>query len=693
MIPAHFLTALANHVWQSTAAAVLIGVLALALRRNPARIRHWLWMIASAKFLFPISVLILVGGSLRPAPPVPVEHPAVSAVLSDFTAPFSRLPHRVLEDKPGPPVAHAASGSWLASENLQLGLMALWAGGFLLVALSWWRKWRIMRVAVASATQIGTVEGVPVMASKSLLEPGVFGIWRPVLLLPEGIAKRLTTPQLNAILAHEMTHIRRRDNLWAAIHMLVEAIFWFHPLVWWIGARMVEERERACDEAVLQRGNDPEDYAEGILNVCKLYLESPLACVSGVTGADLKTRILRIVSKQVARNLDFSRKLLLCAAGALGVAGPVTFGLLHVVEARAQTQQDLAGTWQGTLQAPGHALRTVLKVTKSGPGYSAQFYSIDQGGQAIPVTSITLDGSAVKYSIIGIDGSYEGKLSPDGKTITGTWTQGGHPLPLNLERATPETAWTIPEPPPRPKPMAADANPTFEVATIKPSKPGAPGKGYMVRGRKFSTLNTTLTNLITFAYGVEKRQVVGGPDWIATDKFDLDAQPDGEGQPNDKQWKRMVQKLLADRFQLKFHHEQRELPVYALVVAKSGPKLTKSQGDPNGLPGLFFTGLGRLTCSNANMNDFASVMENGVLDRPVVNRTGLEGRYDFLLKWTPDETQFQDLGMKVPPPSNAPDAPPNLFTAMQDELGLKLEPTKASVDVLVIDHLEKPSAN
>jgi uncharacterized protein (TIGR03435 family) len=559
--------------------------------------------------------------------------------------------------------------------------------------LSWWRKWRILRVAVSSATQIGTVEGVPVMASKSLVEPGVFGIRRPVLLVPEGIAARLTTPQLNAIIAHEMCHIRRRDNLFAAIHMLVEAIFWFHPLVWWIGVRLVEERERACDEAVLQHGNRAEDYAEGILSVCKLYLESPLACVSGVTGADLKTRILRIVSKQVARNLDFSRKLLLCVAGALGVAGPVTFGLLHVVEARAQAEQDLAGIWQGTLQAGGHSLRTVLKVTKTGTGYSAQMYSIDQGGQGIPVTSITQQGSMVKYSILMIDGSYEGKMSPDGKTITGTWTQGGHSLPLNLERATPETAWSIPEPPPRLKPMAPDANPTFEVATVKPSKPDERGKGFRVQGRRFSTVNTTLTDLMTFAYGIQKRQIAGGPDWMTTDKFDVDAQPDGEGAPNDKQWKSMLGKLLADRFQLKFHHEQRELPVYALVVAKNGPKLTKSQGDPNGLPALFFRGLGVLPAANANMNDFAGLLQSAVLDRPVVNQTGLAGRYDFLLKWTPDESQFQDLGVKVPPPSNAPDAPPNLFAAMQDELGLKLEPAKASVDVLVIDHVEKPSAN
>src|SRR5206468_4148003 len=138
------------------------------------------------------------------------------------------------------------------------------------------------------------------------------------------------------------------------------------------------------------------------------------------------------------------------------------------------------------------------------------------------------------------------------------------------------------------------ANPVFEVATIKPSKPGTPGKAFRVRGREFSTFNTTLSDIIKFAYGLHARQIVGGPAWLETEKYDLAAQPDGEGQPNDKQWKMMMQKLVADRFKLTFHRDQKELSVYAIVVAKTGSKLTKSQGDPNGLPGLFFRGLGVL---------------------------------------------------------------------------------------------------
>lgn len=355
--------------------------------------------------------------------------------------------------------------------------------------------------------------------------------------------------------------------------------------------------------------------------------------------------------------------------------------------------QDITGTWQGTLHA-GKDLRTVFKISKATGGpLKAALYSIDQGGQPITASAVTLQGSTVKISIDAIGGSYEGKLNGDGTLITGTWTQGGSPLSLNLARVTAETAWAIPEPPPRLAPMAADANPVFEVATIKPSKPGAPGKGFMVRGRQFSTLNTTVSDLITFAYGVHARQITGGPPWMETEKYDLLAKPDGEGQPNDKQWKTMIQKLLADRFQLTFHRAKKELSVYALVVAKGGPKLTKSEGDPNGLPGLFFSGPGVLPARNATMADFAGVMQSAVLDKPVVDQTGISGRYDFTLKWTPDQFQFGGMGGKLPPPADNAEAPPDLFTAIQQQLGLKLESTKAPADVLVTDHAAKPSEN
>ena len=154
----------------------------------------------------------------------------------------------------------------------------------------------------------------------------------------------------------------------------------------------------------------------------------------------------------------------------------------------------------------------------------------------------------------------------------------------------------------------------------------------------------------------------------------------------------MVQKLLADRFKLTFHRDKKELTVFAITVAKTGSKLTPSEDRSNGVPALFFRGLGNLPVQNATIADFAGVMQTAVLDRPVIDQTGLTGRYNFVLLWTPDESQFGGRGGQAPPPANGT-APPDLFTAMQQELGLKMESVKAPVDVLVIDHVEMPSEN
>jgi hypothetical protein len=191
--------------------------------------------------------------------------------------------------------------------------------------------------------------------------------------------------------------------------------------------------------------------------------------------------------------------------------------------------QDITGTWQGTLQF-GAGLRTVIKVSKADDGgLKAVMFSIDQGGQSIPAGAVTLQSSVFKMSIPGIGGAYEGKLSADGASMAGTFTQGDKPMPLNLKRVTADEAWPIPEPPARPKPMAADANPVFEVATIKPSKPDTPGKGIRVIGRQFSTLNTSLSDLMVFTYGIHARQIAGGPAWLESDRYDLQPSPTARG--------------------------------------------------------------------------------------------------------------------------------------------------------------------
>jgi uncharacterized protein (TIGR03435 family) len=360
--------------------------------------------------------------------------------------------------------------------------------------------------------------------------------------------------------------------------------------------------------------------------------------------------------------------------------------------------QDITGIWQGTLSTGGHDLRLVTKFSKDDAGgWKGTAYSIDQGGAPITLSKIVAKDGNVSYSIAQLGIEYAGQLSASGTTINGNWKQGDAPIPLVFTRVKPEAAWTIPEQPAELPAMDANANPSFEVATIKPTPPDAQCKYLSLRGRQFTTCNTSLTDLLSFAYGVHAKQLIGLPPWAATDRYDLAGQPDVPGAPNEKQTKSMVQKLIAERFKLTFHHDTRDLPVFAITVAKPGSKpaatLTPSQSGPNGNPGNFFRGLGTLVNVNSTIKDLARVLQAVVLDRPVVDQTGITGRYDFTLKWTPDETQFVGIGIKIPPPSDKPDAPPNLFSAMQEQLGLKLEPTKAPVDVLVIDHVEKPSDN
>jgi uncharacterized protein (TIGR03435 family) len=318
-----------NHLWQSTVFASAAALLALAFRKNRAEVRYWLWLSASLKFLVPFSLLISVGIRVWEALqggeiPTPIAASAVSQTAVEVIQPFS--------ENLGYVSSTHHTTSWIPA-----AVLTLWTFGFFCVALMRIRTLYRIRAAVRASSSINVNAAMPVRCSKALLEPGVVGFLRPVLLLPEGILKKLTPPQLEAVLAHEQCHVRRRDNLTSAFHMLVEAIFWFHPVVWWIGAKLVEERERACDEAVLRLGNEPQVYAEGILNVCKSYLESPLRCVSGVTGSDLKKRIRAILDERVAGDLNFAKKVALATAGIIALAIPICVGAFGAPTIRAQS--------------------------------------------------------------------------------------------------------------------------------------------------------------------------------------------------------------------------------------------------------------------------------------------------------------------------------------------------------------------
>ena len=315
--------ALTNHLWQSTWPAGAAALLGIALRKSRANIRFWLWLSASCKFLLPFSLLMDLGGQLKWVSRE-IASPSVSYAMVQISQPFSGT--------------LALSPSTNAADALAIAAIIAWACGFLCVASIRFRGFLRVRAAVRASASMDIRLPVEVRSCPGLLEPGVVGLFRPVLLLPADIGQRLTPRQLDAVLAHELCHIRRRDNITAAMHMIVEAVFWFYPLVWWIGTRLMDERERACDEEVLRLGNAPHEYAEAILNVCKSYVQSPLPCVTGVTASDLKARVHAILAGCVAGELNRTKRISLVAVGIVALAAPVLIGMMGGSSVGAQSR-------------------------------------------------------------------------------------------------------------------------------------------------------------------------------------------------------------------------------------------------------------------------------------------------------------------------------------------------------------------
>jgi uncharacterized protein (TIGR03435 family) len=240
-----------------------------------------------------------------------------------------------------------------------------------------------------------------------------------------------------------------------------------------------------------------------------------------------------------------------------------------------------------------------------------------------------------------------------------------------------------------PAQQAPTAPLTFAVATIKPSAPDATVVT-QIRGNRFATEGTTFVDVFKYAYNVHPDQIVGGPEWLRTKKFDILADPETEKRPSSEQMKVMVQQLLVERFHLVMHHEQKILSVYALMKTADTPKLTRSTADPSGIPVVGYSPSGELGIGNATMANFATFLQRFVLDRPAVDQTGIPGRFDLVLRWTPDNFR---AGGRLGDSQEDASAPPSLFTAMKEQLGLKLQPTKAATDVFLIDRVEQPSEN
>lgn len=233
--------------------------------------------------------------------------------------------------------------------------------------------------------------------------------------------------------------------------------------------------------------------------------------------------------------------------------------------------------------------------------------------------------------------------------------------------------------------MPKDADPDWQVATVRPSDPNETKDYFGGDGHRIIYKNESVEAMLVAGYGVQRSQIVDAPDWIRTERWDVEGLADVEGKPSIDQIRAMIRKILAERFGLQVRREQREMPVYALTVAKGGPKLTKNTSDPNGAPtegNRESMGQTTKTFTNTSMPELA-LMLVFYTDRPVVDQTGLQGRYDFKLTWTSNDSAAPTDGS----------AAPGLFTAIQEQDGLKLEPTKATADVLVVEKVQRPSAN
>ena len=605
--------AIGNHLWQSTLFLAGARLLTLFFRKNQARVRYWMWLAASLKFLVPFSWLIALGSLLAWSRPLE-NGQTFFVVLNSLGRSFS-----------------PASGSVMPHAGPQLGVhtfvdlipafLIIWLCGSTFLLAFWFRRWRQIARIVQAAEPLR--EGreaealqllirtlaisvrVRLLSTTASLEPGIFGLFRAVLVWPRAISSHLNDSHLKAIVAHELCHVRRRDNLTAALHTIAESLFWFHPLVWWLGGRLIEERELACDEEVVEFGSSRRVYAESILKICEFCTSPPLACVSGVTGADLKRRISRIMKEESVKKLDSVRKLLLATVATGVLAFPFVLGLTSTRRTRAASR-----------------------------------------AEDIAQASFTFESVSIKLNEAGTEALKSGKGANLYRTMLG-----------NSSGVT--------------------------------------------------MTNIPLRQLIQAAYEIQDDRVYGGPEWLSTDLYDINAKVDSATAAKLKELsedqrsfarRRMLQSLLADRFQLMVHRDTKELPVFALLVAEGGPKLkeatpgnTYSDGikGPDGKPagpgmmtgGSSAGGVSTLTAQAVSMATLVRRLswQSG---RTVLDMTGLRGNYDFTLQWKPDSSSA----------GGASGADPPFFAAIQ-QLGLKLESQKALMEVLVIDHAQQPREN
>jgi bla regulator protein blaR1 len=613
----------ANHLWQSTLFAFAAWLIILTLRKNRAAVRHRLWLAASIKFLIPFSLLAVIGvhfqrRTVSAAPPLPF-----SMMVETISGPFSAsVPSAVSAE---PTSAQQAS-------RFPLVLAGIWICGVAASMFRWFIGWRQVRRAVGLAAPSNLDAPVPVLFGPERLEPGVFGVFNPVLLLPESVGRHLSQEHMEAVLAHELCHVRRRDNLAMAIHMVVESLFWFHPLVWLIRLRLLEEQELACDEEVLRLGVEPARYAESLLKVCEFYLEPPLTCVSGISGTDLKKRVGRIMQNHIGKNLNGWRKLALTAAGVAAMAAPVVAGMMT-----AQTHSRPADTpkWEAVSVKP-------CGPAAVGPGQRGQ-----GGGPPLSFSAdrMTLRCMNVMRLIKSAYKTYFDEPNMPGPPAIEEVLLGGRPQKTPVEGGP---GWV-----------------DSELYSIEAKAERAVGRE-MMQGPMLQLILEDRFQL-KVRWDTGERPLYA----LTVAKGGAKLKPSKEGSCTPMPW------------------PDSSGPPSLPPQLPPGQKYCSWGG---GVRGPNATNV-VLDAEGGTMDQFSKSLLNLFVDRWIDNRTSITGKFDFHLEYAmPDEFRQRYAERNGRVLSEIPSTP-TIFDALQEQLGLKLESTKGPTEILVIDRIERPSPN
>ncbi|MCU1238332.1 MAG: peptidase BlaR1 [Candidatus Solibacter sp.] len=574
---------LIHFLWQG----LIIGAVYASARQVVSR-PNARYLLACAALLAMMTAPLATWIAMRPSAGLPdpayrVRNTPPAVGASPVT---TVLPLAVRATVESPGLMPAVVVIWLA------GAVAFWlrlAGGWVMASRL---RSRLVRPAPAEwqsrlrelRARIGVSRPVRLLVSGLVQVPTVAGWLRPVVLVPVGALSGLPVEHLEAVLLHELAHIRRHDYLVNVLQSACEALLFYHPAVWWVSGHIRAERELCCDDVAVAASGDAFTYARALVEweSCR---PSHVPVAVAANGRSLTARMARILGQPQAAS---------------------------------------------------------------------------RSGAAVVASAALLFGAA--YGVFA---------------------------------------------------QTAD-RPAFQAASIKPNTAANPW-GMMLRpqpGGRLVSENAPLLMLIQNAYAVQAFQVVGGPAWMNTVGYDLDAKP--EGATDRKQMWLMLQTLLADRFKLALHREKRELPVYALTVGKGGLKRTppKESGcvemPPDGSPppGSLLCGRAVIRMSPEGLKMEGSKvpmaeltrMLSALMGRPVLDQSGVTELVEVHLSFTPDQSTAGLPGAGGPRAPGGPRPPvdpekPTIFAAVQEQLGLKLGTAKGPVEVLVIDHVEKPTEN